>query len=321
MKQSLREFATNVLDKLSSRDPRRAAASLASSQEIAGGTYHAKLRAMLDDSALDKQPDELFAGVSDDFWFWLFTEGYRESSLLRNILPGMPDETIQLTYTGDKGDSVLREAWMAYKLFKEAYERHGGPIAECRNILDFGCGWGRIIRFFLKDVAPSKLLGVDPVDEMINLCGQQNKWCNFEAISTRPPTRFPNDTFDLIYSFSVFSHLSEEMHQNWLAELSRILAPGGILIATTRSREFIEADAHFADKRQSLSEYDTGRYCFSQIVFEGEWSYWGEASIPRNYVLSNWTRWLTFLDYIDDRNRCSQNAIVMSKPVGGRPSD
>jgi SAM-dependent methyltransferase len=200
-------------------------------------------------------------------------------------------------------------------------------------IMDFGCGWGRIIRFFLKDVDPSRLFGVDSVEEMITLCRSSNRWCTFDQIPTKPPTRFQDSTFDLIYSFSVFSHLSEEMHQMWLLELYRVLKTGGLMIATTRSREFIEQCAKtrklkdllllhqgsrssasaFLDTKKSLSEFDNGTYCFSQLVHEGEWSYWGETAIPKQYVESNWSRLFSVLDYIDDRNRCVQNVIVVCK--------
>lgn len=329
MEQYLKNFAVQVVNKLSGRGSLEVPDEILSSEAPAHcAALLAALETKLDSLGSNLQPNEFFADVSDDLWLWLYTEGYRSSLSLRNLLPSLPDETVQLTYTGDKGDSVLRDGWAAYKLFKTLYERHVGSIGDCQKILDFGCGWGRIIRFFLKDVSPSKLWGVDPVEDMVSLCKQQNRWSNFEAIRTRPPCHFQDNTFDLIYSFSVFSHLSEEMHKNWLLELGRILRPGGMLIATTRGREFIEQSAIprkyeniesalslFPDTQQCLSDYDSDRYCFSQIVHEGEWSYWGETAIPKGYVLGNWTRWLTFLDYINDRNRCSQNVIVMSKPA------
>jgi SAM-dependent methyltransferase len=247
----------------------------------------------------------------------------------------MPAEDVQLMFTGSKGRPVMKEGFNAYRLFRDTYEQHVGPIARADAILDFGCGWGRIIRFFLKDVDPSALRGVDPVGDMIELCRQQNRWCNFETIPSKPPTAFKDDTFDLIYSFSVFSHLSEEMHQSWLVELSRILKPGGLLLATTRGRDFIQQCAEmrkradiqlmhegprcsaraFLNTDETLALYDGGTYCFTQLIFEKEWSYWGEAAIPKAYVLNSWTQHLVFLDYLDDRERCSQNIIVMKKPV------
>jgi len=302
-------------------------------RQIKNIAYRAKLKLLTSGSDLAQEPNDLFRGIGDGFWFWLNTEGCRISPRLRNILPTMPEENVQLMITGDKGDAVMSDGFASYRLFRNLYERHATPIVHCGNILDFGCGWGRIIRFFLKDVKPSRLLGVDPVEEMVALCKQQNRWCGFERIPFVPPSQLKGSTFDLIYSFSVFSHLSEEMHKKVLAELTRLLKPGGLLVVTTRGREFIEAcaamrkradlsslhpgpkssAAAFPETEEALFRYDRGDYCFTQLVHEGEWSYWGEAAISKNYVLKHWEHGLTFVDYIDDRNLCSQDVVVMKK--------
>ena len=294
--------------------------------------YRPALEKILGGPIAGKSPNEMFASVTDRFWFWLHTRGYRESASLRNILPSMPSEDVQLTFTGDKGDAVLREGFGAYRLFKKLYARHVGPLDKCSNILDFGCGWGRIIRFFIKDLEPSKLWGVDPVEDVINTCKQNNRWCNFKAINPKPPGPFPDNMFDLVYSFSVFSHLSEQMSNDLLAELTRILKPGGMLIVTTRGRSFIEfcaslrkssdlesmhpgprsAAAGFMNTEESLAEYDSGKYCFSQL--DHEWSYWGETAISKKYVLQHWTRSLDFVAFIPEGRQLVQSVIVMKKP-------
>lgn len=293
--------------------------------------YRFALRALFRNPAADLRPLERFADISDDFWFWLNTKGYRRSEALRRILPGMPDRNVQLMFTGNAGDPVLREGFAAYVLFRKLYETHVGRMADARKLLDFGCGWGRIIRFFIKDVDPARLYGCDPVEQMIRLCEQHNRWCNFRKIDTNPPTPFEDESFDLVYGYSVFSHLSEEMHETLLLELRRILRPGGLLIMTTRGRDFMliceklrqrmdleslhpgprSSAGAFLDTRQCLADFDSGRYCFSPL--EHEWSYWGETAIPKAYVLNRWTRHFTFLEYIDDRSRCEQNVIVMRK--------
>jgi SAM-dependent methyltransferase len=297
-------------------------------------TYRITLETMLQHSVDGKTPFDVFNGVSDPFWFWLQTEGYRRSAVVRSLLPAMPDEDVQVQFTGNSGDSTLREVFSTYIVFRDLYETHVGPIEECPAVLDFGCGWGRIIRFFLKDIEASRLWGVDPLEQMIAICKRDVFRCNFEVIETTPPSRFPDDTFGLVYAHSVFSHLSEERHQTCLADLARILKPGGLLLVTTRPREFIQecaamrkrSDLHemhpgprrsasaFVDTERSLLEYDRGDYCFSQLIFDGEWSYWGATAIPKAYVMRNWSERLTFLDYIDDRKKCAQNVIVMRKP-------
>jgi SAM-dependent methyltransferase len=301
-------------------------------RQIKNIAYRARLKLLTSGSNLAQEPHVLFRGIGDGFWFWLNTEGCRISPTLRNILPTMPEEDVQLEFNGLKGDDVMSEGFAVYRLFRNLYDHHVGPIARCGNILDFGCGWGRIIRFFLKDIEPSRLLGVDPVEEMVALCKEQNRWCGFERIPNVPPSHLKANTFEWIYSFSVFSHLSEEMHKKLLAELSRLLKPGGLLVVTTCGREFIEAAAAmrkradlrslhpgprscadaFPETQQALLRYDRGDYCFAPVV-HGLWTYWGWAAISKNYVLKNWGYGLTLVDYINDRNLCSQNVVVMKK--------
>src|SRR5207253_9556 len=188
--------------------------------------------------------------------------------------------------------------------FRDLREKHRGPLSNCSSILDYGCGWGRIIRFFLKDVAPTALLGVDPVADVLQICRATNRWCRFEPIPFKPPSGLPANSYDFIYSFSVFSHLSEERHKLVLDDLARLLKPGGLLMVTTRSRNFIDycaglrANAELAAKNPGHSSsalaflnpesakkvYDAGEYCFHSFNDRGDWDHWGEAVIPRAYV-------------------------------------
>jgi SAM-dependent methyltransferase len=49
----------------------------------------------------------------------------------------------------------------------------------------------------------------------------------------KPPALLDSNTFDLIYAFSVLTHLSVDLQKEWLAEFRRLLRPGGILIFST----------------------------------------------------------------------------------------
>lgn len=278
-------------------------------------------------------PRQMFGGTDDDDWLWLNTEGRRRSPALQEIIPSLPDEEIQANFTGAVGDKTLRQGFTHYQLFRQIVAAQGGDLRRYDAILDFGCGWGRIIRYFLRDVEPSVLWGADVDTGMIDFCKQSNKWCKFVQISFSPPTQLPSDTFDLIYCFSVFSHLSEDVHKNWLAEIRRILKSGGLFIATTRSRDFFRRCAWlrwrpdfdslpagirssakvFHDVEQCLRDYDSGKYCFGSHGNAGDWSSWGDTAIPKGYVVNHWTQHFALLDYIDDPWLCPQNVIVVCK--------
>ena len=295
--------------------------------------YRQSLENLVMNSDRKAPPHELFAKVSDGLWFWLCAEGWKRDTFLNKVLPSMPPEELQYRFTGNAGRDVMREGYKGYRLFRDEYEKHvERPIGEADAILDFGCGWGRIIRFFLKDIHHENIWGVDPVEKMVELCRADNRWCKFEQSPYTPPLRFEDNKFDLIYAYSVFSHLDEVSHNAWRNELTRVLKPGGMMIVTTRGRDFFEHCAEvrnsgntdaipkgprsaadvFKDTEKAIADYDAGRHCFSQIG-TGKMSYWGEAAIPRSYVEENWTDKLELLDFITRRSRCGQNAIVTRK--------
>lgn len=287
-----------------------------------------------------RSPYYLFRELDDDDWFFANTEGYRQHSELQAVLPWMPDPAVQERIIGSSGDRALLEAFNAYRLFKRAFEANVGPIEMCRSLLDFGCGWGRMIRFFLKDMPPERLHGVDPNEYLIGLCRETNRWADFSVSNVMPPLTFPDRTFDLIYAYSVFSHLSEETHLRWLEELARVMRPVGVLAVTTWHRGFIEQCADlraradgseltvwqkemitkFIDAERWFSAYDAGAFCYEPYDMPShQWSYldgvsyYGEACIPRAYVEAHWSTYFDLVDFIDDRALCPQNMIVVKR--------
>jgi len=235
---------------------------------------------------------------------------------LAGLVAGMPEASLQEMFTGHSGTSTLREGFNAYRIVKKYYETNVGPIGSCRGVLDFGCGWGRIIRFFLRDVTPQNLTGVDHSEEVIRICQETNRWCNFRLIEPYPPMPFEANSFDLIYLYSVFSHLPEEMHWTLLREFRRLLTPGGMLIATTRARAFIQTCKAFVNMEATTAAYDHGDFCYVSHGVTGRWAFWGEACIPKGYVTRRWPEIFNVCDYIEnDETDHLQNFIVARKPT------
>jgi SAM-dependent methyltransferase len=308
--------------------------NLASNAFLAAKHEPAVRRAISRSKLPNTSPVDWFSGVDDETWLWMqVSKRIRKRQEIASLLPGLPPVAMQEIFTGSAGFSTLYEGFLAYQLFKRCYETHVGPIESSRGILDFGCGWGRIIRFFLKDVRPEKLTGVDQVEEAIQRCLETNRWCKFQFIEPYPPVPLASESFDLIYLYSVFSHLPEEMHWSLLKEFERLLRPGGMLIATTRRRDFIDwcrdlrADPELEQKPNwmkgsavafmnadaAFSAYDRGEFCYASLGSTGRWSFWGEACIPKGYVEKRWTELFDIYDYIDDIKVCPQNVIVARK--------
>ncbi len=49
---------------------------------------------------------------------------------------------------------------------------------------------------------------------------------------------WPDRSFDLVYSLSVFTHLTESVGLAWIEELTRVLKPGGHLVITTHGDHY-----------------------------------------------------------------------------------
>jgi len=257
----------------------------------------------------------IFGHVSDEVWLDLNTAGYRRHAILRDVLPALPPEADQKGFIGSTGDRALREAFLAYRFWKERARRHGRPIGIRSRLLDFGTGWGRFVRLFMRDVAPENLLGVDVTERALALARASNPWSRFERIAPLPPSGLPAETFDCVHLYSVFSHLSEEAHDRWLTEFARILRPGGLLLATTWPREYIERcelarrgennDEHpgarvaFVSTADWLARYDRGEFCHSPVGGGGELatSFYGESCLSEAYVRRRWTDRFEICEY------------------------
>lgn len=110
-----------------------------------------------------------------------------------------------------------------------------------KRVLDFGCGSGKVMRHFLAEAAGCELWGCDidaPSVAWINaeLSPPLHAFSNGEA----PPLDVPDGRFDLVWSISVFTHLTDHW-AGWLAELHRVLAPGGLAIVSFLGGAMYEA--------------------------------------------------------------------------------
>ena len=97
-----------------------------------------------------------------------------------------------------------------------------------RSILDFGSGVGNSLPFFRQYFAQAALNNAD-VSEQSNAVakkrfpGDENYFQILEGIP------LPDNSQDLVFSSCVFHHIDPADHGFWLAEIRRVLKPGGYL--------------------------------------------------------------------------------------------
>jgi 2-polyprenyl-3-methyl-5-hydroxy-6-metoxy-1,4-benzoquinol methylase len=107
------------------------------------------------------------------------------------------------------------------------------------TILDFGCGCGRIaMPMFFEHGKITHACDID--DSATTYLASQLPSVDVRTTPFKPPLPFGDSTFDVVYSISIWTHLREEDQLAWLAEMRRIIKPGGYLMATTSSYKAIE---------------------------------------------------------------------------------
>lgn len=94
----------------------------------------------------------------------------------------------------------------------------------------------------------SNLFALDPWDESIKLCHSHGLVKNF-ALSKYLPNDIPFvEKFDLIFAFSVFTHLSQVATTTNLNTLSNYLKPRGLIVITVRPVEYWDVDKYAIER-------------------------------------------------------------------------
>src|SRR5262245_41067579 len=107
------------------------------------------------------QPHRVFADVSDEEWLQIMIGSVAGSRARGVRLPGFPPDELQRTFVGSAGEQAIREGFAFYRIVNDYAAQLNRPLRASSRVLDFGCGWGRILRLFLKDVKSKNLCGID----------------------------------------------------------------------------------------------------------------------------------------------------------------
>jgi arsenite methyltransferase len=142
-------------------------------------------------------------------------------------------DSSQLAETYDRlSDSQLEAG-------KRLVERMG--IRAGDRVLDVGCGTGRLGRWILERVAPGgSVVGIDPLVERIALARARSSGISFDVGQAEDLSAFPPESFDAVCMSAVFHWVSDKPRA--LAEVRRVLRPGGRLGVTTMPRETLAAN-------------------------------------------------------------------------------
>ena len=157
---------------------------------------------------------------------------------LLSFLPTMPSDDVQLSWTGSSGHALLAQSVEFVRTLAGFIPTRVGRASADATLLDFGCGWGRLLRLVCKLVRPSRLWAVDPWDRSIELCREHGVLGQLRMSTWIPRELDVPQDLDLVYAFSVFTHLPEEIAVIALRSIYRHMASGARLLLTIRPIEY-----------------------------------------------------------------------------------
>jgi SAM-dependent methyltransferase len=199
------------------------------------------------------------------------------------------------------------------------------------HVLDIGCGVGRTAIHLIRYLSGSgSYAGFDVDPDAINWCRREvmARYPNFRfecvdlwngsynTSGTVQPSefRFPFDDerFDLVFLYSVFTHMLRDDIDHYLAEIRRVMKPGGRVLATffiltgQTQRELsaaVERDSAAGEGRAArLLENESADFSFGSGTAEDIVAY-KEAPLRRLYAKNElsiqdiswgtWSKWAT----------------------------
>jgi len=187
-----------------------------------------------------------FGSLSDEAWCQLLVRSIDEPVIDGAQFPLFPDNELQNRVHGSHGAHSLGEAATFFKFVKaNTYQTSANSVG--KRLLDFGCGWGRIVRPFMRDFEFADLYAFEPDFVLCAVARSLNPYVTFLpgaflrnwSMAYEPAGNLPERFFDLMIGWSIFSHLSPEFAARWLGEAARVVKPGGSCVFTTWGDRFL----------------------------------------------------------------------------------
>jgi SAM-dependent methyltransferase len=116
-------------------------------------------------------------------------------------------------------------------LIRDLFAESGLDLNTAGAVLDFGCGCGRIARWWPANGTEWHACDFQP--RLASWCDENLPHVQAATNPLEPPTQYPDGRFDAAYAISVFTHWPEPLQHAWMRELQRLLRPGGRLLFTT----------------------------------------------------------------------------------------
>jgi SAM-dependent methyltransferase len=149
----------------------------------------------------------------------------------------------------------LRSGHEQAEIVRTLVAETGSSLGHFDAILDWGCGCGRVLRNW-PDLRDTRVSGCDLNPKMVEWCARNLPFAEVSVNELVPPLPYPDESFELVYAFSVMTHLDEDLQHEWARECRRVLRPGGYFLFSTLGEHYLSLARLNEDERRRFESGD-----------------------------------------------------------------
>lgn len=161
-----------------------------------------------------------------------------------------------------------------------------------KSILDLGCGGGRVTRHLRAEFPEAIIVASDLIPHCMDFCQTEFGATPHPAARNFDEIKFDGEGFDLIWSGSLMTHITELSAIKMIDLMVRSLAPNGVAIWTTHGRHvdhiyrsgrwpYLLSSESFGE---IVGEYREGRYSFASYDHM-KGSGYGISMTPTSWII------------------------------------
>lgn len=242
-------------------------------------------------------------------------------------LPYPGDELVHRVTNGTNRELFLKSGKMSVDDVEAMLAVVGRTLDSFPRILDFGTGCGRVVMWLEELARTCELHGVDIDERAIRWASENIPFATFSVSSPLPPLDYPDESFDLVMTQSVFTHIDEDYQDQWLAELRRVTKRGGHVLASVHGEQaFVTWEANLSAagvdvttvrhdlQTRGIAFLDDDSFVggpfpdFYHSTFHAPW-----------YLFEHWGGRMPIVAYAPKRSLAFQDLVLMQRPLDDEP--
>jgi SAM-dependent methyltransferase len=154
-------------------------------------------------------------------------------------------------------------------ILDQSLREAGRDWRSVKSCLEIGCGYGRIVRELRHKVPPQAISVCDVIDEGARFTAAEFGVRRVPVIEVMG--RDYDETFDLIYLLSVYTHLPRRIIEENLAKTSKLLKPNGVLVFSVHGKQSAEMaeiyEQYWLDKAKLNAELDRTGFFYERYPY------------------------------------------------------